>query len=106
MRKRWIFLIGCIFLVACGEKTPEIPIESDKLVKILVDVHLAESAMQDMPSLIRDSMGKVYYEQIFEIHNVRESEFNQSMRVIKGDPVLLDQTYKKVQEELERQTLE
>lgn len=104
MRNIFLIMMVVIGLGACTSQEEEPPIAEDKLAKVLVDVHFAEAAMQDVPASVRDSMGQVYYQQIYTIHNITEQELNRSLRIIKDDPGKLEAVYEKVEAELEQQT--
>lgn len=62
------------------------PIEIDKLENILTDVHVAEAAMQYTADEKRDSLEEVYYNQIFEIHDVTREEFMECMKILETNP--------------------
>ena len=100
------FLLFLIFLavLACGEKEAVMPIPEDKLAKVIVDVHFAESVMQELPNSVRDSLGRVYYEQIYQIHGISEEALNESLRVIKNRPEMLERIYQRAEMEIDRQT--
>jgi len=104
MRDIFFILMLTIGVGACSSEEESLPIPEDRLAKVLVDVHFAEAAMQDVPASIRDSMGLVYYNQIYKIHDITEQELNKSLRLIKEDPEKLEDVYEKVEAELERQT--
>lgn len=102
MRIYWIFTFSALILFGCN-KEEKPPIEKDKFIKILVDIHLAEAAMQEMASMQRDSTGKKYYSKIFELHKVPESDFNRTLVYYKKDPEKMDALYKDVLKEIETQ---
>lgn len=104
MQKLLMIFMCILILGACAQKENAPPIPKDKLAKVLVDVHFAEAAMQEVPSSIRDSVGRVYYDQIFKIHGIDEETLNESLRIIKKDPEKLEAVYQKVEVELDRQT--
>lgn len=98
-----LFIISVSVLgIACDNDKDEMPIERDKLITVLVDVHVAEAAMQELPSEKRDSLGKVYYQKIFSLHGVTEADFNKSMFLIRQDPEDLEALYKEVISTLEK----
>lgn len=53
-------------------------IDPQKMVIILSDVHLAEAAVQGTHPDELDSLSKLYYYNIFELHQVSEKEFYDS----------------------------
>jgi len=101
MRYRFLFLfLFVIFLFACGPKPAVLPIEKERLIPVLVDVHIAEAAVQSLRKQEKDSVIQVYYEQIFEIHKISEDDFYASMEVLKQDAYQLEQIYEVVLEEV------
>jgi len=98
-----IFLTGlCLLAVACGgnEAGPMIP--EDKLVPLLVDVHIAEVAIQDATSSAKDSIATLWYGYVFKQHGVEQEAFEKTMQVLRKDPKRIGKLYEKVQEELEK----
>ena len=77
-------------------------IPEDKLVLILADAHIAEAAMQGRIQGTRDTLGTLYYQQIFQIHQVSEADFRETMRLVAQNPQLANELYGKVLEALER----
>lgn len=88
-----------IFLSSCEKKEKiEFALEKEKMVKILVDLHFAEAAMQNMTALIKDSLVIEYYKQIFEIHGVEESVFRADMAKLRASPEKTQEYYEEVME--------
>lgn len=102
MRIHIILLFLLLILNACNKDQEKLPIQEEKMIDILVDVHLAEAAMQELSSVIRDSIGEVYYGQIFEIHDITEEDFNKTLFLIKQDPKHMDRIYKDVLAKLDK----
>lgn len=108
MLKKIQLIFFLLFLgIACtkpGIENTEIPPE--KLVEILVDVHYAEGALLNAQFGVRDSLRKLYYGQIFEIHNITEDQFERDMSTVKLHPRMLEKIYEKVLNEIiEREKL-
>lgn len=107
MRNGWLLFILLIVLNACNNRTEKPPIREEKMAKILVDVHVAESVMQELQNEgKKDSIGKVYYSRIFKIHKVTASEFDRSLKLYQKDPSKMESLYKEVLTELEKQDTE
>ena len=101
-----MLLIVVLFAAGCGEKPLPISISEEAMVPILRDVHIAEAALQTMPSNTRDSMAEIYYLQIFKIHGVTWDDFEQTMGVLREDPIRMERIYEKVMEELAKDDAE
>ncbi|HMO38366.1 MAG TPA: DUF4296 domain-containing protein [Saprospiraceae bacterium] len=95
-----------IMMAACGSKQVALPLNEAKMVDMLVDVHFIEAAMQEMPGSLRDSIGTIFYEQFFTIHNVSAADFNQSLTMLRQDPARMAQLYAKVLATLEEREKE
>ena len=83
----------CLSLFSCSRE-PKLPIGKEKLVRILADIHIAEGAMQSMTHVeLADSLTNLYHGQIFEIHQVDQVSFDQTMAILREDPYLLMDLY-------------
>ena len=85
-----------ILIVSCNT-TPTPSIKEQDLIPVLVDIHIAEAAMQSITHKhLKDSIGDIYYNQIFEIHGVEKADFDQTMAILREDPYQLKSIYKTV----------
>ncbi|NUN99774.1 MAG: DUF4296 domain-containing protein [Saprospiraceae bacterium] len=101
--KYFIFSVLCFLGISCGKdgsKAPVIP--ESKLVSLLVDVHIAEVAIQDAPAAAKDSVAALWYGYVFKQHNVQKEDFEQSIKALRSDPKRIGKVYEKVQEELDK----
>lgn len=96
MRKYLLFVLFLTGLTACENKPSELRISEEVLIPILADLHIAEAAMQHLRGELKDSMAGVYYEQLYEIHNVNKKDFDHTMAILREDPIRLEQIYDKV----------
>jgi Domain of unknown function (DUF4296) len=98
-----IYLCTLCFLSACGEKKEEpLTLPDDKMVKILVDAHIMESALQDVNFRLRDSVKVVFYNQVYEMNGITEAEFVENIEIMNKQPKLMSRVYSKVMEELSK----
>lgn len=104
MRYLFFIIIISVSFIACRNNNIKTPIEREKLIKILVEVHLAEAAMQELSleQSKRDSIGKLYYKKVFETNKVTEADFNKTMFLLRQNPEKLETLYKKVIADLEK----
>lgn len=99
----FIFIIFTLVITSsCNGNKEKLPIERDKLVDVLVDVHIAEAVLQEYTLQAKDSIGKAYYQKIYELHKVDEKAFNKSMYLIRQNPAAMESLYKDVLAEIER----
>jgi hypothetical protein len=99
--KKIIFIFSFLSLFACKNDEIKLSIPTAKMVSILADIHVAESAAAYLSSTQKDSMTSVYYNQIYEIHNVKAEEVKQNLDMIKREPIQLEKIYKMVIDTLE-----
>lgn len=98
-----ILIALCLLGFGCGgggDADPVIP--ESKLAPLLVDVHIAEVAIQDAPAAAKDSVATLWYNFVFKEHGVKQEDFEKTMRVLRKDPKRIGKLYEKVQEELDK----
>nr|WP_262895406.1 DUF4296 domain-containing protein [Penaeicola halotolerans] len=82
--------------MACKEsKTPKGLVPSDKMVSVLIDIHLLESKL-GMLSITRDSAQVLYKElekEIFQKHQVEEAVYRRSFTYYMEDIQAMDKIY-------------
>ena len=67
------------------------------MVAVLKDIHVAEAMLTETGDRRKkDSLARIYYPQIFRIHEVSPEDFDQSMNAYFTDPVALDSLYEAV----------
>jgi len=87
------------------EKEKPLPVPPEKMVGVLVDVHLAEAAVQHLTGIKKDTTIRKYYRQIYQIHGITESDFDSTLNLIHHDPELLRDIYKAVTDTIESRRL-
>lgn len=92
--------------LSCQERPVELLIAEDKLVNVLADTHMAEAAIQNLIKSDKDSVGEVYYQQIYEIHGIAEADFEQTMTILREDPIRMEKIYNQVLEKLSTEKAE
>jgi len=100
--KRLISFLGIILLstFSCESET-RLPIEEEKLVDILRDIHIAEAAMQNLIGVTKDSFGIIYYNQVLGLYGVERAVFDTTMERLRKDPERLSVVYEKVIKQLD-----
>ncbi|MFT4663563.1 MAG: hypothetical protein ACI8YQ_003394 [Polaribacter sp.] len=93
-------LICCVSCADSGEQSLTVP--EDKMVDMLLDAHLLESALQDVSHTKRDSTKKAFYDQFYEIHSSSEKEFVENVDIMDKQPKMLSRIYSKIMEELSK----
>jgi hypothetical protein len=94
----------CFFLISCKSKgVPKEFIQPDKMTKILIDIHIADSYISTMTK--PDSAKKVsaaYYKGIYKKFNVDSVSYTRSMDYYYKHPDMLTGIYDDVKKDLEK----
>ncbi len=106
-----IYLCFCLisiilFSTSCSKKSVEIPkdvLSKEQLIPVLVDIHLAQSAMgiNQLTDTSRFSMND-YSAYIFTTHHITKKQYDKSMGFYTLHPELLDGIYQEVINELSK----
>lgn len=99
MKKIVVSILFTIILIACStEKTPDYVIPKDKMIDIIVDIHMTD-AMMTIVEVRRDIM-KTYsdsvYDQIFDNYGYNRHDFDTSVYYYSYDINKFDDIYKEV----------
>lgn len=84
----------------CSAEEHRLPLTDEQLVDVLVDIQIAEAMIDKLPSTARDTVGEAYYEVVFKTHGVSRKDFDDSMVILREDPVHLNDIYVEVLERL------
>jgi len=93
-------IIGVLTALGCQQDEVNYVLEEEMMIKILVDMHIAEAAALQGDVSQRDSLRTIYYDQIFEIHEISKKTYEEDMELLKRDAKRLTNTYDKVIEQL------
>lgn len=78
-------LISMFFLASCTEKLPSPIIPDERTTQIMVDLAVAEAAVQPLNGYQKDSLMMVYFSQVFEIHGVTKAQYEENMKILSQD---------------------
>ena len=99
------FVIAALFF-SCSKppvEKPEKLIHADKMIDMLVDVHLAESAFntrRSQDSLVMKSSSVDFYYSVLEKYHVADSVFEKSLVFYASQPRKFEKMYRKVMNKL------
>ncbi len=98
MRKFLLFFV----LLSAACKKGGAPLSEDKMAAVLADIHIAEMRSTQAP---RDSVANtgvrnidtlaVWYNSVFQHHNLSRGQFRDAMKWYEAHPVALDSVYKR-----------
>ena len=81
-------------LIGCQSRASQpLPIPEEELPPILLDLHLAESAAQNLYGSSHDSIIEVYYQQVCTIHKVERADLDSTLVQLRRDPERMHRVY-------------
>jgi hypothetical protein len=96
VRKTFILIFILIILFSCGrKKLPDGILDEDKMVEVLIDIHLAEGLVSTFP--IHYDSSRVLYplleKEVFKKHQIPDSVFRMSLEFYMKDTKTMDRMY-------------
>ena len=91
---------ACLIFISSCQKQESPSVDQEKLINILVDIHLIEASLLGFSDEQKDSLSAFYYQQIYEIHSITEDSFLTEMKYLKSHPDYMIEIYEKVLEEI------
>lgn len=104
-RKLLFALLIWTGFTACSEEWVW-PMEEPELVNLLVDLHIAEAAANNLHGTQKDSIIQLYYHQVYQIHGVDSASFDRIYNQLEAQPTLFEHVYEEVVEEIGRREAE
>lgn len=108
MKKRIVFSLGFLLLLACAEKLIEKPdklIPEDKMVSILKEIAIVNAAKTTNQAKLRDNAIEPTTF-VFEKYEVDSAQFVDSDRYYASLPMIYERLYKRVETSLENERLQ
>ncbi len=90
-------LIGALAFVAC-ERVEKTTLPDDKIVRMMVDFHVADAATNGLSGYALDSLQQAYFQQVVQLHNVSLDEYEKNLRVVARDQDRMDRLLKRAEE--------
>lgn len=91
-----LFLAIVFLSEACTPKSPRLPVEGEPLVRLLTDIHVAETALQNVQGSAKDSLSEVYYRDIRTIHRLDQKTIDSTLAQLRKDPAKMASVYAQV----------
>ncbi len=104
----FVSLCLCCILISCSKKEEKIPeniVPKDKMIQVMVDVHLAEAKIQSNNLNLTDSTKTIaagYYKNLFEKSKISEQQFRESFLYYSHHLDLMNKIYEEVINELSK----
>src|SRR5688500_10614741 len=94
---KWLLCIFLtVFLLSCsGDKIPEEILPRDKMIDVMIDIHLAEAAISTQQIYGENANQKAadYYDRVFRQHGIRKEEFRKSFDWYTAHPEIFKEVY-------------
>lgn len=104
--RKLIVVIGWLLFLGCEER-PEGVMSPDKMVDFMVDMHLAESTINNDVRKFREKESKLQlYNDVFKKHNVTKAEMDSSLNYYLSEANDYKKIYNRVLERLEQMHLD
>ena len=97
--------LSTLLACSCTKESTSYNYDQDKLVDVLIDVHIARSALQNAPVDSRDSLYIALFQQICQIHHVSKDSMSNDLERLTADPEYLESIYTIVIDSLENSRL-
>lgn len=93
-----VIALFCLLLssVSCIRDNVDLPIKEEKLIDVLSDVHIIEGALANILQTQKDSIAHIYYEQVYEKHDIKETDFISTLETLEANPKILSKIYSQV----------
>ncbi len=96
-----LVLSALLFAVACGEKMPKSVIPRERMPGVLVDMHLADGQLANLPIDSARASREAFYEAVFNRHGIDSIAFRRSVEFYSTRPHILSELYGDIEKRLE-----
>ena len=102
MKNRFIILLTSVFLTACSSKQENPPIEKNKFIHLLIEMHLIEAEVSFNVNIDQNLLVKSYdqYKSLFSKNGVDSTLVNKNFDYYKGRNQELLDIYKVVKDSI------
>lgn len=103
MRLLSIALLTLMFVGCVTEKEEQVPLpEKEELIRIFIDMHMAEIPVSRVPLSMRDSVGYLIRGKIAQDHGMTGEELQNVVHAVQMDVALVTEIYDSVDVRLKR----
>lgn len=91
-----LLFLAVILLGGCKEEQKQLTLPEEKLISLLYDIQVAEAALKGIHSMDKDSVSVIYYQEIYDRHEVSEAVLKENLNILKDNPKLTNKIFKEV----------
>ena len=104
MRKIFLGIVLCVFLLGCSNSVPNGIIRPEKMENVIYDVHIIDGYISTIyPEDSAKKVASTYYKGIYKKFDIDSGKFTQSLAYYSKKPVVLEKIYKHVSARLKAQ---
>jgi hypothetical protein len=81
----FVFLFLMTWVCSCEKKVEQPTLSDEKLSRIMADVFTAEAATNGLIGYPKDSLLRIYLDQVLLKHQVSKEEYEKNLRLITND---------------------
>ncbi len=104
MRHLSFLCLFVFFAISCAKEEAAPPLPKEKMIDVLVDIHVVEAASQPLVLNLKDSMMNVYYDQICTIHSISREDLDASIMHLKAHPKQMMDVYQVVMDRVAKES--
>lgn len=81
MKKTGFYVPLIVLLFHCAPRDPQVvtDLPDEKITKIMADLYVADAATNGLAGYEKDSLMKVYFKQVFEMHGVEQERYERNL---------------------------
>lgn len=83
-------LVFALAFTACLPKSEQPTLSDEKLARIMADLHLADAATTGLTGFSKDSLSRVYADQVLDLHGITLEAYEQDVRKLAQDPAHME----------------
>jgi myosin heavy subunit len=104
MKLCFLSLVLCLLISCTGNSLPDGVLERDRMIEVLIDLHLAEAAITNQALFGEEALQRAsdYYDMIYKKHGITKEEFKASFEYYSRHPQLYKEMYDQLIAEMTR----
>lgn len=97
----YLLIVGLLLSFSCNEPEHPLLYDDEKAIDLLIDLSIANIALNKYPLSYRDSMGDVFKSQIATIHDLEVQELDTLLWMMQNDYDRYNKLYKDLHDTLQ-----
>lgn len=99
--KYYLLVIALFFCFSCNDQEHPLLYDDEKAIDLLIDLNIANIAVNKYPLSYRDSMGDVFKLQVATIHDLKVNELDSLIWLMQNDYDRYNRLYKELHDTLQ-----